>query len=63
MLVVLTAFLTFMITAFSMYSYYNESSAISLFNTTSKRDGNVTSDIDLEKYLKRIKATINKYYL
>ena len=63
MLVVLTAFLTFMITAFSMYSYYNESSAISLFNTTSKSNENVTSDIDLEKYLKRIKATINKYYL
>ena len=63
MLVVLTAFITFMITAFSMYSYYNESSAISLFNTTSKSDGNATSDTSLEKYLKRIKATINKYYL
>ena len=64
MLVVLTAFVTFMITAFAMYTYFENNSLVSL--TTGKDNkSNVTigSSSNLEKYLKKIKATIDKYYL
>lgn len=65
MLVVLTAFVTFMITAFSMYSYFNNTSFVSMFDTktTSSSSESSSKISDLEKYLKRIKTTINKYYL
>lgn len=65
MLVVLTAFVTFMITAFSMYSYFNNTSLVSMFETVSSQENsdNSSKNIDLEKYLKRIKSTINRYYL
>lgn len=64
MLVILTAFITFMITAFSMYSYFSNNSFITLSginNSTSNISSKNNSD--LEKYLKKIKATIDKYYL
>jgi carboxyl-terminal processing protease len=64
MLVILTAFLTFMITAFSMYSYFSNNSFITLSginNSTGSISGKNNSE--LEKYLKKIKATIDKYYL
>ena len=65
MLVVLTAFVTFMITFFSMYSYFNNTSLVSLFSTSSSAEDKEksTQTTDLEKYLKKIKTTINKYYL
>ena len=65
MLVVLTAFVTFMITAFSMYSYFNNTSLVSMFETVSSQENseNSSKSTDLEKYLKRIKSTINRYYL
>lgn len=67
MLVVLTAFVTFMITAFSMYSYFNNTSLVSMFETSSSENSenseNSSKKTDLEKYLKKIKNTINKYYL
>ena len=64
MLVILTAFITFMITAFSMYTYFSNNSDISLSNITDSI-GSITTgnNTDLEKYLKRIKQTIDKYYL
>lgn len=63
MLVILTAFVTFMITAFSMYSYFNNTSLVSLVGTSSESNDESTKNTDLEKYLKKIKTTINKYYL
>ena len=65
MLVVLTAFVTFMITAFSMYSYFNNTSLVSMFETVSSQENsdNSSKNTDLEKYLKRIKSTISRYYL
>ena len=65
MLVVLTAFVTFMITAFSMYSYFNNTSLVSMFEKTSSSENseNSSKSTDLEKYLKKIKTTIDKYYL
>lgn len=65
MLVVLTAFVTFMVTAFSMYSYFNNTSLVSMFETVSSQENseNSSKSTDLEKYLKRIKSTINRYYL
>ena len=65
MLVVLTAFVTFMITAFSMYSYFNNTSLVSMIGTgsSSENSESTSKSTDLEKYLKKIKTTINKYYL
>ncbi len=64
MLVALTAFVTFMITAVSMYSYYSETSIKSLIgNVTTSVSEEKSSSTDLEKYLKKIKTTIDKYYL
>ena len=65
MLVVLTAFVTFMVTAFSMYSYFNNTSLVSMFEKVSSQENseNSSKSTDLEKYLKRIKSTINRYYL
>ena len=65
MLVVLTAFVTFMITAFSMYSYFNNTSLVSMIGTGSSSENSESNSksTDLEKYLKKIKTTINKYYL
>ena len=66
MLVVLTAIVTFMITAFSMYSYFNDESLLSVFSSNSdeKEDEESTqNNTKFDKYLKRIKSTINKYYL
>ena len=65
MLVVLTAFVTFMVTAFSMYSYFNNTSLVSMFETVSSQENseNSSKSADVEKWLKRIKSTINRYYL
>lgn len=64
MLVALTAFVTFMITAVSMYSYYSDTSIKSLIgNVTTSVSEEKSSSTDLEKYLKKIKTTIDKYYL
>lgn len=64
MLVVLTAFVTFMITAFSMYSYFNNHSVISLSDSTDSLGSiNTKNTSNLEKYLKKIRTTIDKYYL
>lgn len=58
MLIILTAFVTFMITAFSMYTYFNNT------DLTLSNDGtSITTDSNLEKYLKKIKNVVDKYYL
>ena len=53
MLVILTAFITFMITAFSMYTYFSNNSEISFSNITDSIGSISTgNNTDLEKYLK-----------
>ena len=64
MLIVLTTFVTFMLTSFWMYSHFNigqsyitsnnENSVFSISNGNSSK---------LDKYLKNIKSTLDKYYL
>lgn len=64
MLVILTAFVTFMITAFAMYTYFENNSFVSLTEgKDNKANVTIGSSSNLEKYLKKIKATIDKYYL
>lgn len=64
MLVVLTAFVTFMITSLSMYSYFNNTSIVSVFESLSSQNSeNSNKSTDLEKYMKKIRTTIDKYYL
>ncbi len=64
MLIVLTAFVTFIFTVFWMYSNYEQNGE--LFGVNEKQestDSKLSSVSNLEKYLKRVKATIDKYYL
>ena len=63
MLVVLTAFVTFMITIFSLYTYFSDTSLVSIFDTSSESSEDIAKTSEIEKYLKKIKTTINKYYL
>lgn len=64
MLVVLTAFVTFMITIFSLYTYFSNTSLVSIFDTSTFESSEETAKTsEIEKYLKKIKTTINKYYL
>lgn len=58
MLILLTAFVTFMITAFSMYTYFNNSET-----TLTDLSSGFSTDSSLEKYLKKVRNVINKYYL
>lgn len=64
MLVVLTAFITFMITAITMYTYY-----INNLDLEKEGESTISSIIaapqssNLEDYLKKVKSTIDKYYL
>ncbi len=59
MLVILTAFVTFMITTFSVCSYIEKNPK----EINSLDVVNVGSNSSLQKYLKNIKSTIEKYYL
>lgn len=67
MLVVLTAFITFMITSLSMYKYIEnntiygllKSSQASSFMSSSKE----SSSSDVDSYLKKIKSAMESYYL
>ena len=63
MLVVLTAFVTFMITIFSLNSYFSNIAEVSIFDTLSSESEDTAKTSEIEKYLKKIKTTINKYYL
>lgn len=64
MLVILTAFVTFIITGCSLYTYFTKNQ--DLENTEQKSISQiigVSGKSDLEKYLENIKNTIDKYYL
>lgn len=66
MLVILTAFLTFIITTFYLYSYFNKDKEILLSDGIfSSKVFNNDDDYytDLEQKLNSVKATLNKYYL
>lgn len=63
MLVALTSFITFMITAFWMYSNYNEKENLISIDSGVVSEDTKISGSKLEKYLKKVKTTIDKYYL
>ena len=64
MAVVLTAFVTFMITSFGMYSYLRDNQvSLSTNNNSIIEELTTSSDSSLEKYLNKIRTTLNKYYL
>ena len=56
MLVVLTAFITFMITSLSLYTYFTKNPAYTLVTGENKAS-------DIESYLNKIKSIIDKNYL
>lgn len=58
MLVILTAFITFVITSLAMYKYITNSSVSKVLQSYTQ-----TSDSSITSYLKKIKNAINKYYL
>ncbi len=58
MLIILTAFITFMVTSLSLYSYYTNKPAYTLITDSSSAD---TSELD--SYLNSIDKLISKYYL
>lgn len=67
MLIILTAFITFFITAYSMYTYFlNNINLENLDNSEEKSLStiiNTSQNSKLEQYLKKVKSTIDKYYL
>ena len=64
MLVLLTAFVTFMITAFSIYAYLVKKNTLVISaEDISSNNSSVKLNYNLEKYLKNIKSTLEKYYL
>ena len=60
MLIVLTAFITFMITSLTLYTYFTNNSVYSLVNGDTNSE---TTDSNLDNYLSKIKSIINKNYL
>lgn len=65
MIIVLTAFVTFMLTSFWMYSYLRDTNqTVSITeNGGLLKELTSSSDSNIEKYLNKIKTTIDKYYL
>lgn len=67
MLIILTAFITFFITAYSMYTYFlNNINLENLDNSEEKSLStiiNTSQNSKLEQYLIKVKSTIDKYYL
>ncbi|MBR0428334.1 MAG: S41 family peptidase [Clostridia bacterium] len=59
MLIVLTSFITFMITSLSLYTYFTKNPAYTLIT----RDTSSTENADIDTYLDRIKSVIDKNYL
>lgn len=58
MLIILTAFITFMVTSLSLYSYYTNKPAYTLITDSSSAD-----TLELDSYLNSIDKLISKYYL
>ena len=65
MIIVLTAFVTFMLTSFWMYSNFkDDNQTLSITeNGGLLKELTSSSDSNIEKYLNKIKTTIDKYYL
>ena len=65
MIIVLTIFVTFMLTSFWMYSYFKDNNqTLSITeNGGLIKELTSSSDSNIEKYLNKIKTTIDKYYL
>ena len=64
MIIILTAFVTFMLTSFWMYSNFKDNNQVTLSeNRGFLKELTTSSDSNLEKYLNKIKTTIDKYYL
>ena len=65
MIIVLTAFVTFMLTSFWMYSYLRDTNqTVSITeNSGLLKELTSSSNSNIEKYLNKIKTTIDKYYL
>lgn len=59
MLIILTAFITFMITSLTLYTYFTRNPAYTLISG----DKSETSSTDINSYLNKIKAVIDKNYL
>ena len=59
MLVLLTAFITFMITSLSLYTYFTKNPPYTLITS----ENTVTENTGLDTYLNRIKSVIEKNYL
>ena len=59
MLVLLTAFITFMITSLSLYTYFTKNPPYTLITG----DSSSAENSDLDTYLKKIKSVIDKNYL
>lgn len=62
MLVILTAFITFLITSLSLYNYFTKGSVYSLL-TEDSSVSTTDSSSGIDSYLKKIKSIINKNYL
>lgn len=62
MLVILTAIITFMITAFGLYSYFTNNSSKS-FLVSNLFGKTLNGKVDVDSYLTSIKNVIDKYYL
>ncbi len=59
MLVILTAFITFMITSLSLYTYFTKNPAYTLITG----ENSSTENLSLDSYLSKIKSVIEKNYL
>ena len=59
MLIVLTAFITFMVTSLSLYTYFTKNPVYKLITG----DTSLTESDDIDAYLSRIKSVIDKNYL
>ena len=66
MLVLITAFLTFMATSISMYSYFKnneKTTTISISGDESIKPANTQTTSDIGQYFSKLKETIDKYFL
>ena len=59
MLVIVTIFITFIITSLAMYKYFTKNTGYGLEVVTNES----SSKSDMPSYLKQIRSIINKYYL
>ena len=60
MLIVLTSFMTFMVTSLSLYTYYSKNPSYTLITGDASQNSNSSN---IESYLSKIKSIIDKKYL